>query len=157
MNFKNSKLIKLFAIFLLVLGILKPVDAATPNPSGLTGQYSCVINKQHGPFNTKLNGSDGVGILVTSFFDFTKNSGSMILTMVNGFGTKTASSELVSIDFTFSETKHATAPNSYLLALKLSDNETTTFLSMPVNSKNTVLITSLDVSKAPWTGVCQKL
>jgi hypothetical protein len=153
-NFKFSKLTVMF--FLLAFGILKPALAADPNPSGLTGQYSCVMNRQHGPFNANLMGAGGVGILITGFFDYAKKSGSLLLTLVDNFGTKGITGEQVAIDFVFSETKHAKIPNKYVLTA-LIDNEYSSFLVMPVNSKNTLLITSADFKKAPWTGVCQKV
>ncbi len=156
MSFKTLKLISL--LLLAIVGILKPA-AAEPNPSGLTGQYSCVINRQHAPFSTNLNGAGGVGVMITGFFDYTKNSGSMIITGVNNFGTKSVNSEQESVDFTFTETKHPTVANTFNLTVKLPGNEIANFIHMPVNGKNTLMVTSSDnkSSKAPWNGICQKI
>lgn len=132
---------------------------ASTNASGLTSQYSCVMNRQIEAFTSNLIGGNGIGISLIFYLDYSKNTGSMNMTLVDKFGTTGALGSQKSSDFVFTDIKYSGVPNTYLLTGKLSDGSTTDIYYMPVNSGNTLIVSSVVVSasKAPWTGVCQKI
>lgn len=149
------------SILLNVLIAFSGINVATANTnaSGLTGQYSCVINRQLDAFTSNLNGEDKVGLGMIFYIDYSKNTGSIIITLVDKFGTTGAVGNQKTSNFTFTEVKVPTVPNTYLATPKLPDGSTMDFFMMPVNSGNSILISSGGsvASKAPWTGICQKV
>jgi len=76
------------------------------------------------------------------------------------FGTTEAIGNQKTGGFTFTEVKLASVPNTYVSNLIISGmSEPFDIFVMPVNSNNTLMITSGSsvASKAPWTGICQKI
>lgn len=160
MSTRTAAVVKSILLNLLMAGSGINFAIASTNDSGLTGQYSCVVNRQVDAHSANLSGENGIGVGIISYFDFSKKSGSMIMTLVDNFGVRGTVGSQKNMDFTFSEVKHASMPNTYLLTARLIDGSSTVdFFSMPVNGGNTLLITSgVNVaSKAPWSGVCQKI
>jgi len=133
--------------------------SANTNASGMTGQYSCVINRQVDAYTSNLNGGNGIGLGMIFYIDYSKNTGALIITSVDKFGTTGAVGNQKTSDFTFTEVKVSAVPNTYFATSRLPDGSSIDFFVMPVNNGNSLLITSGGsvASKAPWTGVCQKV
>ena len=110
-------------------------------------------------YASNLNGGNGIGIGMIVFIDYPKKTGSLILTSVDKFGTTGANGNQKTDDFTFTEFKSAEVPNTYVITSRFADGSTSDLFSIPVNGGNTILVTSggKDATKAPWTGVCQKI
>lgn len=134
---------------------------ATTNPSGLTSKYGCVMSRASSGFATLWQGHNGIGINSMVYLDFSTNTGGAVTGVVNGYNTSTPTSSLTTSSGTFTETAVPDSYNSvYLLRFTDSrDASVMKFLTMPVNSGNTLLFTEVEDGQqsAPWNGVCQKI
>lgn len=159
MKLKTVAIIKSILLNIFIASSAIDSASAGTNASGLSGQYSCVVNRQVDAYTSNLNGGNGIGIGMIFYIDYSKNTGSLIITSVDKFGTTGAVGNQKTSDFTFTEVKLSAIPNTYVATSRLTDGSSIDFFAMPVNSGNTILITSGGnvASKAPWSGVCQKV
>lgn len=134
---------------------------ATANPSGLTGKYGCMMSRATSGFGTLWQGHNGIGISSMVYLDYSTNSGAAVTGVVSGYNTSSPSASLTTSSGTFTE---ATIPDSYNAIFMLTmvdshDSSVMKFITMPVNSGNTMLFTEVQDGQqsAPWSGVCQKL
>ena len=159
MRLQTITIFRYILLSCLTLSSLHNTVIANTNPSGLTGQYSCLMSRNVDAYASNLNGGNGIGIGMIVFIDYPKKTGSLILTSVDKFGTTGANGNQKTDDFTFTEFKSAEVPNTYVITSRFADGSTSDLFSIPVNGGNTILVTSggKDATKAPWTGVCQKI
>lgn len=163
-NENKSKFLSLLilsaAIWFGVTHSFKEARAIT-NPSGLTGKYGCVMSRASSGFATLWQGHNGIGINSMVYLDFSTNTGGAVTGVVSGYNTSTPTSSLTTSSGTFTETAMPDTYNSvYLMRLTDSrDASVMKFLTMPVNSGNTILFTEVEDGQqsAPWNGVCQKI
>lgn len=172
-GFKLVHIRVLSACFILLLTIafvyhggLKKVNAAT-NPSGLTGKYGCMVNRNVNGFGSMYNNLDStntIGLVATAIFDFDKNTVSTLSGEIANFNKADPVLKNFTSEGTFTEVAIPTHSGAFKSTVTLRDTVrnktgTMTFVSIPVNAGNTILITEIsdNTSNAPWTGVCQKI
>lgn len=139
----------------------------------LAGQYGCLVNKNFGGYEARLEGSARVGYHYMMYFDFTsKKSETINIHLVDGFGTKDAktnwaqglSSDVYSsLPGNISVNFVANSNSAYLVRNSLTSAGNTfviTYVVMPVNGGNTLLVSSGaggNGDSTPFTGVCNKI
>jgi hypothetical protein len=136
------------------------VTHASNTISGLTGQYSCLLNRQLVPYASNLTGGNGIGVTIIANLDYSKNTGSFGVFMADNFGKVGATGTLYNMSGTFTEVKYNPVPNAYKLIVSPSDGSSSMdLIIMPVNGGNSILIATgeREAAKAPWSGVCQKI
>jgi len=162
---------KVVAIFILVVGTyfafthdVKTAQATT-NPSGLTGQFGCLLNRNSLGYQTNWqNSPNNVGVGVIFYLDYATNTGKAQLTLVDSFNGNTPTTKTEKISTTFTETAVDGVTSVYKLVHAVtnsdgSDGGTAQFIGIVVNSGNTILMSQVQngVTKAPYSGVCQKV
>jgi hypothetical protein len=150
----RSKLLLLLASTML----MNTVQAAT-TASGLTGQYSCLLNRQLVPYVSSLTGGSSIGVTIIANIDYSKNSAAFGVFMADNFGKANAAGTLFNTAGTFTEIKYSPVPNAYKLIVSIADGSTVDLMIMPVNAGNSLLVSTgeREAAKAPWSGVCQKI
>jgi hypothetical protein len=162
----SACIILLLSIAYAYYGGLKKVNAAT-NPSGLTGKYGCMVNRNVNGFGILYNSLDSsytIGLVATAIFDYDRNTVSTLSGEIANYNKMDPLLKNFTSEGTFTETSIPTHSGAYKSTITLTDTVrqktgTMTFISIPVNSGNTILITEIsdNTSNAPWTGVCQKI
>jgi secreted protein with Ig-like and vWFA domain len=161
---------KVVAAFILVVGTyfafthdVKTAQATT-NASGLSAQFGCMLNRNGSGYQTKWQGSSDIGTSLVVYMDFSTNTSKGLTTFTDNFNTSSVSTKTQSFTTTFTETAVAEVNNTYKVTHTVTNSDgtpggTATFLGILVNSGNTVLMTQVEngVSKASWSGVCQKV
>jgi hypothetical protein len=153
---------KVVAGFILVVGTyfafthdVKTAQATT-NPSGLTGQYGCVLNRLTSGFNVAWTGANITTSAVISL-NYSDNSAKGLLIKVANYNQGGATTSTVSGTDSFTETAVSDVPNTYKYVF--GDTSTPPFVGIVVNSGNTILMTQVEHGspKASFSGVCQKV
>ena len=159
MRWKSLTIFQHILLSCLIVSSLHNSATANTISSGLTGQYSCLMSRLVDAYASNLIGGNGIGIGMIVYIDYPKKAGSLILTSVDKFGTSGAIGNQKSGDFTFVESKLTEVPNTYVITSRFTDGSTNELFTIPVNGGNTILVTSggKEASRAPWTGVCQKI
>lgn len=172
-NLYSLRLGKFFSAMVLIVALiyayqngLKKAHAVV-NPSGLTGKYGCMMNRNINGFETLYlnnSASDAVGILSTAILNYDDNSVKTLTGMVSDYkGNSPRITDIINTG-TFVETVISGYPDVYRSVVTLSDPNNNTsslvLIIVPVNSGKTVLMTEINAGttgRAPWTGVCQKI
>ncbi len=172
-NFSARNTVKIIAIFILIASVafaykygLKNAKAAA-NPSGLTGKYGCMVNRNINGFGVLYNSLDSsytIGMVATAIFDYDRNTVSTLSGEISNYNKINPLLTNYTSTGTFTEESITGHSGAYKSTITLTDTirnrtGTMTFISIPVNSGNTVLVTEVsdNTSNAPWTGVCQKI
>ena len=160
---------KVFSIFILIIAAylafthnIKTAYAAV-NPSGLTGAYGCMLNRNSIGYGVLWQGGSGVGITVIMNMDYSNNTSKALVTSTKNFNTANVSTKIQKITTTFVETSTG-LPGTYNIVHAITNEAgisdgAASFIGIVVNSGNTILMTQVDdnQAKAPWSGVCQKI
>lgn len=150
-------------VYFAVTGNYKLAHAVT-NPSGLTGKYGCMFNKNiNGYVNYYDTGTTAVQAV--TFTDYSNNTSSGVLSIVKDFNTKKADTYYEIFSSTFTEQAVPGVQSVYETKHVLTFNDgavdTMTMLNVVVNSGNTILSSQVpndnDNNEPNWSGVCQKI
>ena len=169
-NFRLDR--KVVALFILVVGTyfafthdVKTAQATT-NPSGLTAQFGCMLNRNGSGYGARWQGGNGIGTNAIMSLDFSTNTSKFMQTQTDNFNTTSATTSQVTATTTFTEVASTDVNNVYKLTHTITNSSdgtlvggTATFLGVVVNSGNTILVTQVENGspKASWSGVCQKI
>lgn len=151
---------RLISVILITFFVFLSSSQAGNTVSGLTGQYSCLLNRQLVPYASNLTGSSGIGVTIIGNIDYSKNTGAFGVFMADNFGKVGTTGTLYNMTGNFTEVKYTPVPNSYKLIISPNDGSNNMdLIVMPVNGGNSLLVTAGEIgaAKAPWSGVCQKI
>lgn len=173
LNINARTLSKVAAALILIASLgsaykygMKTANASN-SPSGLTGKYGCMLNRNFNGFINHYNTfspNDSIPSIATSIIDYDTKTIQAMSSMVKGFASST--NPQLSEDMssgTFVETAISGYSGAYRLTSSLINSNNISgslkMIAIPVNSGNTVLITEISsgTTNAPWTGVCQKV
>lgn len=143
-------------------------DAQTP--PGISGQYSCIQNKNFGGFDARKHGSESTTTSYLTYIDFTNQTWQVSTVQINGYDLATADTSRIVASGTFS-TSNGPIINSYKVSysgtVTYSDDPQTPVATVvsgdnyysPVNEGRTLLIQGVRSfeGEAPETGVCNKI
>jgi hypothetical protein len=169
-NFNFSLDRKVVAAFILVVGTyfafthdVKPANA-TSNPSGLTSQFGCMMNRNGSGYGALWQGHNGTWTNMISYIDFSNNTSKGLANQTDNYNTTSVTTSTKLFSTTFTETAVTGVTNTYKTVHSVtnpdgSDGGTATFIGILVNSGNTILMTQTEdgQAKATWSGVCQKI
>lgn len=161
---------KVVGLFILVVGTyfafthnVKTAYAAV-NPSGLSAQYGCMLNRNSNGFGAYNQGGSEIGTNMIIYMDYSNNSSKVLVTMTNNFNTQNVTSSSSKVTTTFSEAAVVGLTATYKMVHTITNSDgsaggTANFIGIVVNSGNTILLTQAEEnqSKATWSGVCQKI
>ena len=150
-------------IFFAVTGNNKLAHAAT-NPSGLTGKYGCMFNKNINGYVNYYNTAT-TAVQAVTFADYSNNTSSGVLSIVKDFNTTTADTYYEIFNSTFTEEAvpgvQSVFENKHVLTFNDGTKDSMTMLNVVVNSGNTILASQVpndnDNNEPNWSGVCQKI
>lgn len=135
---------------------------ASSNPSGISNKYGCMISRSMSGFSTLYSNANNVGMNAMVYLDYSSNSFVAVIGNVSGFNSSSPTENSTTKVGTFVETVISNTNNvAYSVQLTDSSNnqQSLRFITMPVNSGATILMTEVEESatSAPWNGVCQKI
>ena len=167
-NFRLDR--KVVALFILVViayfAFTHNVKTAyaTVNPSGLTGQFGCLLNRNGIGYGAFWQGNSGMGINLIMNINYSNNTAQAMVTQINNFNTVNVTTTASVITSTFTETAIAGVPSTYKLAYVVTQSDGSpggiaTMIGIVVNSGNTILLTQVEegLPKSSFSGVCQKI
>lgn len=172
-NFKKSNISKIIAASILIGSTAFAISngfkkaQATTNPSGLTGKYGCMMSSNVNGFGAlyqSLDSSYTFGLVATAIINYDNNTVSTLSGEISNYNKSNPKIYNYTSVGTFTEIAIPNHNGVYKATGTLTDvvrnrSGTMTFISIPVNSGNTILVTDIsdNTSNAPWTGVCQKI
>jgi hypothetical protein len=138
---------------------------ASANPSGLTGQYGCLMNRNTSAYTTLWTGHSGAeGTNAMVYLDYSNNTMSSALTAHPNYNSVNVTTIIRKYTATFVETVYVGVKNTYKTEFNMLNDDGTafgimTFYTIPVNGGKTILFTSQEdgLSKGAWSGVCQQI
>jgi hypothetical protein len=166
-NFRLDR--KVVALFILVVGTyfafthdVKTVQATT-NPSGLTGQFGCMMTRNGSGYGALWQGH-GTWTNMISYMDYSNNTTKDLATQTDNYNTTSVTTSTQQFTTTFTETAVSGVTATYKTVHNVTNGDgsnggTATFIGIVVNSGNTILMTQTEdgQAKATWSGVCQKI
>jgi hypothetical protein len=170
---RNENVKSLLSLSLLIVSILivwhagfRGVNAST-SASGLTGKYGCMYNRNVNGFQglyRSFDSTKSVALVATAIINYDSKTISTLSGEVSNWDGLNPEAQNFTSSGSFSESAVSNHSGAYEMAVTLTDpvrNKTGTmkFITIPVNSGNTILVTEIgtNTSSAPWTGVCQKI
>lgn len=138
------------------------IQVANAQSLSLSGQYGCILNRNYAGFSTLSGSVKGSGITASNFMlylDFSaKTSRASVVGVIN-WGTSTVQTTAVAGDIGTLMVANGPITNSFLVTVK-ENSGTVTFLMMPTNGGNNLLVQSGIAGTddgQPSTGVCNKI
>ena len=161
---------KIVALFILVVGAYfafthnVKTAYATVNPSGITGAFGCLMNRNGIGYGTHWQGTSGIGTNLILNIDYSNNTSKGMLASTNNFNTDNVTTTTDIITTTFTETVVTGVTGTYKLTHVVTNSDGSpggiaTLIGIVVNSGNTILMSQVEnaEAKATWSGVCQKI
>ena len=158
------------ALFILFVGTyfafthnVKNASAVT-NPSGLTGQYGCMLNKNSAGYGALWQGHTGIWTNMIVYMDYSNNTTKALASVNDNYNTTSVVTNTQKVTTTFTETAVDGVTGTYKTVHAVTNADgssggTVTFIGIYVNSNNTILMTQVEdgQNKSSWSGVCQKI
>jgi len=121
-----------------------------------SGSCGFVINRNFGGWDLSYQGSQTVAQNFTGVINFDSGTMFALANVVSNYGkTNAFESQLIDSTPTFIAISNGPFPGSYYLTAVGESKPA--FILIPVNGRNTFLMTELNTTKTSSTGVCQKI
>ena len=121
-----------------------------------SGSCGFVINRNFGGWDLNYQGSQTVAQNFTGVINFDSGTMFSLANVVSNYGKSNAfESQLIDSTPTFIAISNGPFPGSYYLTAVGESKPA--FILIPVNGRNTFLMTELNTTKTSSTGVCQKI
>lgn len=159
----------LMGLFLVLLTTMSYAQAVT----SLSGQYSCMMNRNFGGLEQAKIGVDGIASNGIGYLDFNSRSAEFSIVAIKDYGLSTADQFRLTAQSSNFTVTAGPITNSFLitlpsqltyiedtsLGLPIGKTFTISLYAMPVNNGNTLMLQEISApgDGAPATEVCNKI